>query len=84
MLDFTVFCMCKQKNTNMPHDKDIAKIQEIKTLFKDSGLKQIFSQINLTFSILLKHPKYFQLSSGVVFQYGILLTSFSFAFYKYD
>ena len=42
MLGFTVFCMCKQKNTNMLQNKDIAKIQEIKTLFKDSWTQADF------------------------------------------
>jgi len=49
MLGFTVFCMCKQKNTNMLQNKDIAKVQEIKTLFKDSWTQADFfsDQLNL-------------------------------------
>jgi hypothetical protein len=42
MLGFTVFSMCKQKNTNMLQNKDIAKIQEIKNLFKDSWTQADF------------------------------------------
>jgi hypothetical protein len=55
MLGFTVFCKCKQINTNMLQNKDIAKIQEIKTLFQDSWVQPEF---------LSKHLKIFKFSKS--------------------
>ena len=38
------FSIVKQKNTNMLQSKDITKIQEIKALFMDSWVQQVFFQ----------------------------------------
>jgi len=59
MLGFTVFCMCKQKNTNMLQNKDIAKIQEIKNLFKDSWTQADFFSDQLNLLIFTKTSKIF-------------------------
>lgn len=49
MLDFKYLSGVESKNTNMLQNKDITKIQEIKTLFKDSWIQADFfsQQINL-------------------------------------
>lgn len=69
MLDFTVFCKCKQKNTNMLQTKDIAKIQEIKALFKDSWITSEFFSKHLELFNFSKASKIFKSlkKSGVPF-----------------
>lgn len=57
--DFVVFCKCKPKNTIMLQNKDIAKIQEIKTLFKDSWIKPEFFKEHLELFKFSKTSKLF-------------------------
>jgi len=67
--DFVVFCKCKPKNTIMLQNKDIVKIQEIKTLFKDSWIKPEFFKEHLELFKFSKTSKIFLAikKSGVPF-----------------
>ncbi len=59
MPDFTVFSKCKPKNTNMLQNKDIAKIQEVKAIFKDSWVQPEFFHDHLKLFKFSKSSKLF-------------------------
>lgn len=59
MLDLTVFCKCKLKNTNMLQNKDIAKMQEIKNLFRDSWVQPEFFSKQIELFNFTKSSKVF-------------------------